>query len=223
MSWCLLLFHVSAYNQEHWVLRFPDLIAGDVFDGCRSLASFTFFTSINCYVIIFTALSIHVGLTEAVKKRVHGYGAEWIASIAGLEWRRDGEVLDVQERTVTLLKADVTSQQNLALAKAGVSTELEPSNFAMIDCPYGCRRHLSSSGDKGQVLQCDRDWDEEAWTGQQLSECLDASKASGLLADRHCLVFWTPQDKIGYFTKVLEDLGYTPPQVVQWVKTDCNR
>ena len=146
--------------------------------------------------------------------------------LIGVDWRTPGESLTLQPRQATLLKADASSEMSLLQAINHMATSPIPCRVVTCDIPFGWNQHeASKKANASKVLQCDKDWDtpDNAWDPTLFMQVLAANKSTGLLHERHCLILWTPLAKVGEFTQALQDKGYSPPQVITWVKLDSSR
>ena len=96
------------------------------------------------------------------------------------------------------------------------------ASLAFVDPPFGFQLHTGRD-DNHNVASCDKDWDEKAWTGEQLVQALKNSEAAGFLAEHHTAIIYLHGDAMGEFKVALKGAGYNNIQRMVLLKEEGSR
>jgi hypothetical protein len=160
-------------------------------------------------------------------QRLTGYGSSWILSRLGVDYRFWGingpapepDQLPVisQERIVQIATADVLVKEALQLGTQKIMLTFGPgAKMLMLDMPFGWGLH-------NDAAPCQKQWDEQHWTGEQVVRAINNAKACNLLDAEHVFIGFCARGKIGEISDALQGEGYGRVHTLTFFKVDSSR
>ena len=166
-------------------------------------------------------------LRAAGLKRLEGNNTNWILSRLGIDYRYWGSngahsqpdeiPVTSQERLVRIATGDVLVEEALQVATKQITLDIgSGASMVFLDMPFGWGMHA-------EAAPCQKEWDKEHWTGEQVVLALKNSSACSLLDQQHVFIGFCARAKIGEISDALEKAGYGRVHTLTFTKLDSSR